>query len=639
MESLLGSVIGAVIISWVTFSLGSLQQYSGVAYALILILLVLFLPNGLAGLAGTDAARRVRARVAGVIGRHSRMTSPPLRQSSVELDAPVAQGSSFAATSEDGIGCATCEAYAPSSELQEDSASTVTKLLRIEDVSVLFGGLSAVNHVSLETVGGGITAIIGPNGAGKTTLFNVISGIQKPTTGHVWYENKDLSRMTSVDICRLGIARTFQNLRIFGNMSVIDNVLAGRHRHETSKFLAAGFRLPSQRREEIKSREFCLRVLGLLGLTDHAEEMAASLSYGKQRLVEIARALATEPSLLLLDEPAAGMNQSERDVLAAKILDIRASGIDILLVEHDMELIMGLSDHVGVLDHGRLICDGRPEVVQCHPAVIEAYLGAGQTIEKTPRMGHAERIATLTTEVKRGRILEVKNLSTYYGAVAAVRDVSLHADMGECVAILGANGAGKTTLLRTISGSLRSRSGHVMLQDRDITGLSAPDLVGLGMCQVLEGRHVFPTLSTGDNLMLGAGKNAKGKRFQDELHEVFELFPILSERRNQAAGSLSGGEQQMLAIGRALMGRPRILLLDEPSMGLAPLIVEAIFEALKVLNDRGITLLMVEQNATAALAIADRVVVMVTGKVVLTGTASDIKNDPRLHDLYLGRGG
>jgi branched-chain amino acid transport system ATP-binding protein len=637
MESLLGSVIGAVIISWVTFSLGSLQQYSGVAYALILILLVLFLPNGLAGLAGTDVARRTRARVAGVIHSHSEMTSLPLRQSSLELDALVARGPSFAATSENDIGGATCDAYAPSFEGQGDSASRIIKRLRIEDVAVLFGGLSAVSHVSLETVGGGITAIIGPNGAGKTTLFNVISGIQKPTSGHVWYENKDLSRMTSVDICRLGIARTFQNLRIFGNMSVLDNVLAGRHRHEASKFLAAGFRLPSQRREEIKSREFCLRVLDLLGLTKHAEEMAASLSYGQQRLVEIARALATEPSLLMLDEPAAGMNQSERDVLAAKILDIRASGIDILLVEHDMELIMGLSDHVGVLDHGRLICDGRPEEVRCHPAVIEAYLGAGQTTEKAPRIGHPERIAALMTEVKRGRILEVKNLSTYYGAVAAVRDVSLHVDVGECVAILGANGAGKTTLLRTISGSLRPRSGHVILQDRQITGRSAPDLVELGMCQVLEGRHVFPTLSVADNLLLGAGKNAKGKQFKDELNEVFELFPILSERRNQVAGLLSGGEQQMLAIGRALMGRPRILLLDEPSMGLAPLVVEAIFEALKVLNDRGITLLMVEQNANAALAIADRVVVMVTGKVVLSGNASDIKSDPRLHDLYLGR--
>jgi branched-chain amino acid transport system ATP-binding protein len=633
MESLLGSIIGAVIISWVTFSLGSLQQYSAVAYALILILLVLFLPNGLAGLAHSDVPRRVKAWLVGlsrdkrsaeeadtsVIAHepaliNSQVASLPSgHQSSLEVDALVARGQGRAAMSDH-------------------------ERLRIEDVTVSFGGLNAVSHVSLETAGGGITAVIGPNGAGKTTLFNVISGIQKPTTGHVWYQNKDLSRMTPVDICRLGIARTFQNLRIFGNMSVLDNVLAGRHRHEKSKFLAAGFRLPSQRREEIKSRDFCLHMLELMGLSNRAEEMAASLPYGQQRLVEIARALATEPSLLMLDEPAAGMNQSEREALAAKILEITASGIDVLLVEHDMELIMGLSDHVGVLDHGRLICEGSPEQVRCHPGVIEAYLGAGQTIEKVPRIGHSERIAALT-EVKPGRILEVKNLSTYYGAVGALRDASLHADVGECVAILGANGAGKTTLLRTISGSLRPRSGHVILQDRDITGLSAPDIVELGMCQVLEGRHVFPTLSVGDNLLLGAGKNAKGKQFQDELREVFELFPILSERRNQAAGLLSGGEQQMLAIGRALMGRPRILLLDEPSMGLAPLIVESIFETLKVLNDRGITLLMVEQNANAALAVADRVVVMVTGEVVLSGNANDIKNDPRLHDLYLGRAG
>jgi branched-chain amino acid transport system ATP-binding protein len=660
MESLLGSVIGAIAISWLTFSLGSLQQYSGVAYALILILLVLFLPNGLAGIARTDVARRVKARLAGSsrnpgsaegassyqrAARSKRaeirgqMASSTIGQSPLAVDAHVGRGQGLAATGDDDIRCVTGEACASCSERQADKASRVREGLRIEDVTVSFGGLEAVSHVSLETAGGGIFAIIGPNGAGKTTLFNVISGIQKPTTGHVRYQDKDLSRMSPADVCRLGIARTFQNLRIFGNMSVLDNVLAGRHRHEVSKFLAAGFRLPSQRREERKSRDFCLHVLELMGVGERVDEMAASLPYGQQRLVEIARALATEPSLLLLDEPAAGMNQSEREVLAAKILEICASGIDILLVEHDMDLIMGLSDHVGVLDHGRLICEGRPEQVRCHTGVIEAYLGTAQTIEKTPRIGYPERLAALTTEAKPGRILEVKNLCTYYGAVGAVRDVSLHVDEGECVAILGANGAGKTTLLRTISGSLKPRSGHVLLEDRDITGLSAPDIVRLGMCQVLEGRHVFPTLSVGDNLMLGAGRNGKGKQFQDEVHQVFEVFPILAERRNQVAGSLSGGEQQMLSIGRALMGRPRVLLLDEPSMGLAPMVVETIFETLELLNDQGITLLMVEQNANAALAVADRVVMMVTGEVVLAGKASDVKSDPRLHDFYLGRAG
>jgi branched-chain amino acid transport system ATP-binding protein len=214
--------------------------------------------------------------------------------------------------------------------------------------------------------------------------------------------------------------------------------------------------------------------------------------------------------------------------------------------------------------------------------------------------------------------------------------VSLHVDSGECVAVLGANGAGKTTLLRTIAGSLSASSGHVLLGERDITRLSAPEVVELGVCQVLEGRHVFPTLSVYDNLMLGAGKKYKGKAFDDELADVFEIFPILAERRRQMAGSLSGGEQQMLAIGRTLMGRPRIMLLDEPSMGLAPLVVQTIFDILVELNGRGLTLLMVEQNAKAALSIADRALVLVTGAVALEGTSDELREDARVSALYLG---
>ena len=345
--------------------------------------------------------------------------------------------------------------------------------------------------------------------------------------------------------------------------------------------------------------------------------------------------LATEPSLLLLDEPAAGMNAHERAMLAEKILQISKAGIDILLVEHDMEVVMGLSHHVVVLDHGRVICEGSPDHVQCQPEVIKAYLGESDHFEAS-RLTRVEQRAKSAGDAEPERILEVRNLSTRYGAIEALRSVSLHVDAGECVAVLGANGAGKTTLLRTIAGSLNASSGQVIFGGADITRLSAPEVVELGVCQVLEGRHVFPTLAVQDNLMLGAGKSYKGKAFQEELASVFDLFPILAERRRQMAGSLSGGEQQMLAIGRTLMGRPRIMLLDEPSMGLAPLVVQAIFDALVRLNERGLTLLMVEQNAKAALSIADRALVLVTGEVALEGTSVELMEDPRLSALYLG---
>ena len=625
MQSVLGSVIGAVLMTWLSFSLAAYQEYSQGIYAMVLIVLVLFLPGGIAG-ALSNA--RVRKGVLGLL--------PPVRKRGVARaaahgasESPVAAASAAAAPSR-GLP-AVARSFIAGAKGEDGDG------LRLEDVTVRFGGLTAVSQVSLTKPPNSITAVIGPNGAGKTTLFNVISGLQAPTTGKVWFRGKDLTTLGPSDIARLGMARTFQNLRIFGNMTVLDNVMAGRHRHERSHFLRAGLRLPSTRREERASREACMQVLELLGIVDRAEEMAGSLPYGQQRLVEIARALATQPSLLLLDEPAAGMNASEREVLAEKILTINAAGIDVLLVEHDMELVMGLSQDVAVLDHGRLICIGTPAEVTCHPEVVAAYLGVDHGAERAPRIGHIERVAGLPDIVPGTRILDVRGVSTYYGSIGALRDVSLQVDAGEVVAVLGANGAGKTTLLRTISGALRARSGSVLLDDRDITRLPVAGIVELGICQVPEGRHVFPTLSVEDNLLLGAGKQYKGPRYKAELASVYELFPILAERRRQAAGSLSGGEQQMLAIGRALMGRPRLLLLDEPSMGLAPIVVTAIFEALTVLNDGGLSLLMVEQNAEAALSIADRAVVLVTGEVALSGKASDLRHDPNLHDLYLGR--
>jgi branched-chain amino acid transport system ATP-binding protein len=275
--------------------------------------------------------------------------------------------------------------------------------------------------------------------------------------------------------------------------------------------------------------------------------------------------------------------------------------------------------------------------------VIEAYLGAGHgkapdvEAEAEAVIATAEAVTEAAAAPPGESILEIRDASTYYGSIGAIQGVSLEVRPGEVLAILGANGSGKTTLLRTISGVLHPRHGHVLFQGKDITHMAPPQIVELGVCQVPEGRHVFPTLSVYDNLSLGAGRlHHKGAEFQEALDSVYELFPRLHERRKQAAGSLSGGEQQMLAIGRGLMAHPRLLMLDEPSMGLAPVVNATIFESLQVLNDRGLALLMVEQNAEAALEIADRAVVLVHGRVTLGGKASDMRRDPRMRSLYLG---
>jgi branched-chain amino acid transport system ATP-binding protein len=231
-------------------------------------------------------------------------------------------------------------------------------------------------------------------------------------------------------------------------------------------------------------------------------------------------------------------------------------------------------------------------------------------------------------------MLEVDEIEVRYGAIAALKGISFRVDEGEIVALLGANGAGKTTTQKTVSGMMRPVAGSITLNGKRIDGIPAHQLINLGICHVPEGRHVFPRMTVAENLDMGAFRFKTVDR--DDLERVLELFPRLRERFNQQAGTLSGGEQQMLAIGRALMGKPRLLLLDEPSMGLAPLIVAQIFEIVREINQSGVTVLLVEQNAAQALALANRGYVLETGEIVLEGTGQELLADDRIRAAYLG---
>jgi len=239
-------------------------------------------------------------------------------------------------------------------------------------------------------------------------------------------------------------------------------------------------------------------------------------------------------------------------------------------------------------------------------------------------------------------MLKIKNINAYYGKVHALKNVSLHLNRGEIVTLIGANGAGKTTLLNTLSGLIAAASGEILLEGKGIVGLAADRIVSQGLSQVPEGRQVFNPLTVEENLELGAylrfrAGGQKGEIAAD-LERMFQMFPRLKERRRQAAGTLSGGEQQMLAIGRALMARPRLLLLDEPSMGLAPLVVQDIFKVIQRLrSEEGTTVLLVEQNARAALKVADRGYVLETGKVILEGKAAELLENKDVQRAYLGR--
>jgi ABC-type branched-subunit amino acid transport system ATPase component len=507
--------------------------------------------------------------------------------------------------------------------------------LDLRDVHKHFGGVRAVDGVSLRAGADTIAGLIGPNGAGKTTLINLIAGQMVPDRGDLLLDEVRIGGKKPHELAALGVTRTFQNIRLYRGLSALDNVLVGMHVHRPADGLT---RLLPRRRltaGEQARRDEAVALLRLVGLDPGrvGDQVSGTLSYGDQRRLEIARAMALKPRLLLLDEPAAGMNQHEKDQIRLLLKDLNGQGLTILLVDHDIKLVMGVCDDVTVLNFGRRIAAGRPAEVAADEEVISAYLGTSR-----PSIGSAagaRRPAPLPSE-RPAPLLSVEHLAVSYGAVQAVQDVSLDVGEGEIVTLIGANGAGKSTVLSTLSGLLRPRAGRARFGELDLATASPQAIVRAGLVQVPEGREILGRLSVEDNLLLGGWTRADRGGVAAAVEDMMVKFPILRERRRLAAGLLSGGEQQMLAIARALVGRPRLLLLDEPSLGLAPRLAEDIFALVQTLRDDGLTVLLVEQNARRALELADRAYVIETGRVVLSGTGDDLRHDPDVQSAYLG---
>jgi ABC-type branched-subunit amino acid transport system ATPase component/ABC-type branched-subunit amino acid transport system permease subunit len=569
-----GPVVGAALVVLLPELLAALAEYRLLFFGALMLFVLWIAPEGVVG-----AATRVLAR----------------RRAPWAVDAAHAEALP-----------ATARARAP---------------LAAEGLVIAFGGIRAVQGFSFRAVPGFVTSLIGPNGAGKTTVLNMLGGFYKPDAGTIRLGPHSLEGRHAWRIARAGVARTYQTSQLFGGMSVLDNLVIAQAKGRLGLPVVGPIAGPAQRR----AADRAAALAAFVGYGGDLLRRAADLPHVDRRLVEVARALAADPDVLLLDEPAAGLAREDKERLGRLLQRIAARGIAVVLVEHDMSLVMGVSDEVAVIDAGTGIAAGTPREVQQSAEVRRAYLG-----DEASRTAVAQRApAPVGTP-----LLEVAALSAGYGAEPVLRAIELRVREHEMVAVLGANGAGKTTLMRALAGLLRPVGGNIGFAGAELARVPAHRIVARGVVLVPEGRQVFPELTVLDNIRLGAF--LRGGAPAGEVEAMLARFPRLRARLASRAGLLSGGEQQMLAIARGLMAKPKLLLLDEPSLGLAPAVINDLFGVLDRLRAEDATILLVDQMAGLALALADRAYVMESGRIVASGAASEIAAEGALERAYLG---
>ncbi len=564
----LGPVFGALIYVFLQHFLSSLTEHWMIALGLIFILSIIFLPDGIASF-----YQSLKRRF-GV-------------QTSI-VDAPYS-----------GVAAHVCGA-----ERQVEP-----KQLVVDGISKRFGAVVVADRLSLNVRAGQLFAVIGPNGAGKTTLFNMISGLLPIDSGKVRLGHNDIEARKDFDRARMGLSRSFQIISIFKGLSVFENV---RLAVQTHQGLGSSAWSSARKLQGVTDKTWA--VLERMGLSAKAHLMAAELSHGEQRLTEIAVSIASDPAVLLLDEPLAGLADSERSRVASMVRGL-APRHTVVLVEHDIDRVLAISDHVAVLHQGHLVASADPATIANDPEVLRIYLGEQQS-------GQApERHASLEP---RQPLLMVEDLKAGYGGSQVLHGVSLEVGRGEIVGLLGRNGVGKTTTVMSIVGALQATGGRIRFSGQDISQHTADLINRAGIGIVPQGRRIFPNLSVIENLRVAQIPGMRGRWTEER---ALKLFPRLAERRNQKGRYLSGGEQQLLAIARALMGPLDLLILDEPLEGLSPVMSSMVADAVERLREENLAVLLVEQTASVALRLVDRVYVMSNGLVVHQGDAAELISD------------
>src|SRR5690242_20250073 len=472
-------------------------------------------------------------------------------------------------------------------------------MLEVEQLTKRFGGLVAVKNLGFSVRGGEILGLIGPNGSGKSTAMRCVMGVDAPTAGAVRFEGRDIAGLPSHKVSRLGVGLVFQHSRPLNRQTVLENIKVALIPDRLGMLLHSA---------EIDDR--ARAIAERVGLGAVLDRKPPTLAFADLRRMEMAKAIARDPKLVLVDEPFAGLTAGEVADFSELIRGFRAEGRAVLLVDHNVKSVAALADRIFAMYLGEYVAEGTADEVMRNETVRRVYLGG--KIESFER-GSGETLAADAPP-----LLRVDGVSVLYGKAQALDKASIHVRQGEFVSVVGLNGAGKTTLFNAISG-LVPYSGTIEFAGQSLKERTAASIARGGVVQCPETRELFGDMSVRENLDLG-GQHLPAASRDKQLEWLFDLFPILKSRQGQAARTLSGGEQQMLAIARALMMQPKLLILDEPTLGLAPVILEQLSKALELMRrTTPITVLLGEQNVTFALPHADRVYVLDHARITWEG--------------------
>jgi len=586
--SFLGPAVGAFVYILFQDVLAAYTSSWQLWFGLLFIGFVLFSPEGIVG-----AAKRIvamaRKEAVGIAAMAARVTPP--------------------------------EQWALPPSLARAASQGGDEFLIARGLTKRFGAFTAVDRVDLDFREHEFRVVIGPNGAGKTTLFNLLTGMHRAEEGTLTYLGRAMNGRPTKAFPRAGLCRSFQIVNLFEQLTVEENIrlaVQARHRERYNPLRRAD-RIPQVAREADE-------IIAFTGLKGMEPARVADLSGGGKRLLEIAIALASRPRVLFLDEPLAGLAAAERSRFA-KLIKLLSKSITVVMIEHDMDHAFDIAERITVMHAGRILADGTPEEVRDNRLVQDIYLGRGRGAASELRSGTLPvRSPVQPLGATGAPVLALANVNTFYGTSQILHDVGLKLRAGEIVGLLGRNGAGKSTTIKSIMGLAPARSGTISIGDRDLTRLPPQEVARHGIGYVPQGRRLFGTLTVAENLEIGGMRRHTGEGLSWTFDQICAFMPKLRLLMHRKAGVLSGGEQQMVAIARALSGNLRVLLLDEPFEGLAPAVVDEVFDAVSRLRE-AVPIIIVEHDLDRVLALVDRVYVLDRGTVVHEGPARPLLDD------------